>query len=482
MRVSFYTLGCKVNQYETQMMRELFEAAGYEAVDEEEAADICIINTCTVTNLSDRKSRQRIRRVKKKNRDAVVVVTGCYAQTDAEAVAAIPGVSVIAGNNEKSRIVTFVEEYLAEVRRAEQQKDGGERSADWAMEEKQETREIQELQEIQGIQGIHVLPYEALTDYEEGGSITYMDSRTRAYIKIQDGCDRFCSYCIIPYARGRVRSRGVEDIVREAEGLIERGFREIVLTGINTALYGSDLCDEGLQEDGGEPRGVEIAVKAISEIDGDFRIRLSSLEPNVIDEETARRLGKYPKLCPHMHLSLQSGSDSILRRMNRRYDVDAYRRIVEIFRKQDSGFAVTTDIIVGFPGETEEEFSESLRAAQEIGFCKVHVFKYSRRNGTPAAAMEAQIPEEVKSQRAGDMIRLAERVSREFFLGNTGTVRRVLFERYDPARRMLTGLTDNYIHTYCRAEPAEAEKLLNRFGDVLLEELYEDGVRGSIMG
>ena len=249
MRVSFYTLGCKVNQYETQMLRERFADAGYETVGEDDPADIYIINTCTVTNLSDRKSRQRIRRVKKKNDQAVIVVTGCYAQTDAEAVAKIPGVSVVAGTNEKTRIVEFVEDFLRSRRSETDGTQGrGARTED-----------------------IHVLSYEELTEYEEAGGITSMDSRTRAYIKIQEGCDRFCSYCIIPYARGKVRSRALKEVTEEARNLVAAGFKEIVLTGINTALYGQDWKEEdGLS-------GVEKAVAAISAIEGDFRIRLSSL-------------------------------------------------------------------------------------------------------------------------------------------------------------------------------------------------------------
>ena len=452
MKVSFYTLGCKVNQYETQMLRERFADAGYETVGEDDPADIYIINTCTVTNLSDRKSRQRIRRVKKMNGDAVIVVTGCYAQTDAEAGAAIPGVSVVAGTNEKAHIVEFVEDYLR--RRDHDGEQGSRRS------EKAE---------------IHVLDYENLTGYEETGCITSMDSRTRAYIKIQEGCDRFCSYCIIPYARGKVRSRELGEIVAEARNLVNAGFKEIVLTGINTALYGYD------REEKSGRRGVEAAVAAISGIEGDFRIRLSSLEPNVVDEETARRLTAYPKLCPHMHLSLQSGSDSVLRRMNRRYDIEAYQRIVSVFRQSDPLFAVTTDIIAGFPGETEEEFQESLETIRRIGFSRVHAFRYSARRGTAAAVMPDQISGTVKSLRMEKLISLAEEEAQRFFLKNIGTRRRVLFERYDAGESMLNGFTDNYIHVYCSVPQDQAEKYLNGFAFVLLKEIHEDGLLGEIV-
>ncbi len=475
MKVSFYTLGCKVNQYETQMIRERFESAGYETVEKEEQADICIINTCTVTNLSDRKSRQRIRRVRDRNENALIVVTGCYAQTNAETAASIPGVSIVVGTNEKSRIVDFVEEFLNRHRETGFYGGSPDRQDGGGTEKTVRT-------DPEGPAEMHVLSYGQLTEYEESGSITYMDSRTRAYIKIQDGCDRFCSYCIIPYARGHVRSRRIGEIVNEAKELIARGFHEIVLTGINTALYGVDLTEEEIlsSSDTGL-RGIEAVVSAVSELEGEFRIRLSSLEPNVIDEDTARRLNRYPKLCPHMHLSLQSGSDTVLARMNRRYDMDTYRRIVDIFRERDPNFAVTTDIIAGFPGETEEEFEESLRAVREIGFCRVHAFRYSRRSGTKADRMKDQIGGAIKNARVGALIREGEQSAEKFFRGNIGSVRRVLFERYHRDTSLLTGLTDNYISVYCPAQPEEAESLLNRFSDVKLERLYEDGMSGTIV-
>ncbi len=494
MKVSFYTLGCKVNQYETELLREQFAAAGYDTADTEGPADIYIINTCTVTNLSDRKSRQRIRRVKKENEDAVIVVTGCYAQTDAEAVARIPGVSVVAGTNEKARLVEFVEDYL-------RRQEGG----------------------------VHVLPYEELNEYEELGSLTSMNERTRAYIKIQEGCDRFCSYCIIPFARGKVRSRELSAIVGEAEGLVRNGFREIVLTGINTALYGVDFDDTSLLVEGetgnsvrncSESRdkaemaelkenkeeifggekyqmgndgdangtakkraisGIERVVAAVSGIDGDFRIRLSSLEPNVIDAETAQRLMTYPKLCHHMHLSVQSGSDTVLKRMNRRYDTADYRKIVDVFRDKDPHFGVTTDIIVGFPAETEAEFEKSLEIVRQVRFSKVHAFRYSKRNGTKAAQMEEQISGVVKARRMERMLRLAEETAQSFFEECIGDVRRVLFERYLPETSVVEGFTDNYIHTYCLVSHREAELLTGQFADVRLDGLMGEGMKGTIL-
>lgn len=446
--VSFYTLGCKVNQYETQMLKERFSEAGYDIAGEEEYADIYIINTCTVTNLSDRKSRQYIRRMKKINPDSVIAVTGCYAQTDPEAAAEIDGVCIVAGTNEKSELVKFVEDYISE---------NGQKRVNVAS---------------------HIIPYDELSEYEETGIITSMDSRTRAYIKVQEGCDRFCSYCIIPYARGKVRSRRLEDIVSEARQLIDNGFKELVLTGINTALYGTDTeADErGL-------RGVESLIAAINELDGDFRIRLSSLEPNVVDVDTVRALAKYDKLCHHMHLSIQSGSDTVLKRMNRRYNYADYLEIVAVMKETDANYAITTDIIVGFPGETDEEFEESLSAVNEVGFSGVHVFRYSKRRGTKAADMKDQIDGNKKNARSSRLIDAASDAAIKFNERNTGTVRRVLFEKIDEETGMLEGHSDNYIKVYCSPDvgQADASALLDGFADVYLEKLYKDGMTGRIV-
>lgn len=435
MKASFYTLGCKVNQYETQVLREQFAKAGYEITGEDEVADIYVINTCSVTNLSDRKSRQKIRHLRRLNSDAVIVVTGCYAQTAPEEVAEIEGVSVIAGANEKAHIVDFVEKYL---------------------KDRQEST--------------HVLPYEELDTYIETGSITFMESRVRAFIKIQEGCDRFCSYCIIPYARGKVRSRRLDDIVKEAKGLIESGCKEIVLTGINAALYGKDFEDS--------PCGIDAVVAAISRIEGDFRIRLSSLEPNVVDVAAAKKLTMFPKLCSHMHLSIQSGSDTVLKRMNRIYNTSEYEKIASVFKDQDPNYGLTTDIIVGFPGETEEEFKETLEASKKIGFSKIHIFKYSVRNGTAAADMPDQINGSVKAERSEKLSILADELAHRFYEANAKTVRRVLFERVDEETGMLTGYTDNYIKTYCKREDLHAEEPEGKFAYIKLEKPFKDGMTG----
>jgi threonylcarbamoyladenosine tRNA methylthiotransferase MtaB len=438
--VSFYTLGCKVNQYETQMLKERFSEAGYDIAGEEEFADIYIINTCTVTNLSDRKSRQYIRRMKKINPDAVIAVTGCYAQTDPETASEIEGVCIVAGTNEKAELVKYVEEYI--------EKNGKTRSS------------------VES----HILPYEELSEYEDTGIITSMDSRTRAYIKVQEGCNRFCSYCIIPYARGKVRSRRLDEIVEEARQLVSNGFKELVLTGINTALYGTE--NEGL-------KGIESLVAAISDIEGEFRIRLSSLEPNVVDADTVRNLMKYDKLCHHMHLSVQSGSDSVLKRMNRNYSYEDYLKIVSALKEADENYAITTDIIVGFPGETEEEFQKSIYAVNEVGFSAVHTFRYSKRRGTKAADMPDQIDGNTKNRRSEQLIQVSAKATRTFNVRNIGTVRRVLFEKFDDEKGMLEGHTDNYIKVYCIAD--DSHQFLDNFADIYLDSLYEDGILGKII-
>lgn len=443
--VSFVTLGCKVNQYETEMMKEQFADHDYQVLPDGEGADVVVINTCSVTNLSDRKSRQSIRRMQRKKPDSLVVVTGCYAQTDADSLARMDGVCIIAGTNVKSRIVEYVEDYLL--------KHGTER----------------------GEKDIYVLDREELKTYEDAGMIRDMDARTRVFIKVEEGCDRFCSYCIIPYARGSVRSRALADVVAEVKRLVEEGYKEIVLTGINTALYGSDFPEA---ETGGKT-GIECLLDALDRLQGDFRIRLSSLEPNVIQQDVIMRLRQYKKLCPHMHLSLQSGSDSVLKRMNRRYSAREYMDLVRELRSMDPCYAVTTDIIVGFPGETEEEFADSLRMVQEAGFSRVHAFKYSRRNGTAAARMQDQIDGTVKQTRSEELIRCADRQTEAFFLANREQVRRVLFEKMDPDGWM-EGYTDNYIRVYLRPDEEE-EKYLGEFADVCLKDLFRDGMRGEIV-
>ncbi|MDD7718780.1 MAG: tRNA (N(6)-L-threonylcarbamoyladenosine(37)-C(2))-methylthiotransferase MtaB [Eubacteriaceae bacterium] len=431
MKVAFHTLGCKVNQYETEALKEQFKTDGYEIVSEDDFADVYVINTCTVTNMSDRKSRQYIRKMKRVNPSAVVAVTGCYVQVSPEEVAAIEDVDVVAGTNEKHKLLRYIEEY---------------RTA----EKKQ----------------YHVKDYEELTEYISNGIVTSMESRTRAYIKIQEGCNRFCSYCVIPYARGKVRSRNPEEIIEEARGLIEQDFKEIILTGINTALYGEDT----------EMGGIEPLIARLNALDGDFRIRLSSLEPTVINAEYVKRLLQYDKLCPHLHLSVQSGADHVLSLMNRRYSRDEYLEIVKVLKDFDPLYGITTDIIAGFPEETEEDFRDSLRIIDQVGFCKVHAFKYSQRRGTVAAEMKGQIPGPEKNRRSQMLIEKAEESAQLFYKRCEGATRRVLFEEYADDCEMITGYTDNYIKVYV----AGNEEMLNNFYDVKLIEEYKDGMKGEL--
>ena len=364
LKIAFYTLGCKVNQYETEALKEEFARAGYQVTGEDDVADIYVINTCTVTNLADRKSRQYIRRMKRRSPEAVIAVTGCYAQTKPAEVASVEGVDIVAGNGEKNEIRKYIEDFI-------------------------NRREAQEKKDRHKL--CMVTPCEELTEYKSSGIITSMESRTRAYIKIEEGCNRFCSYCMIPYARGPVRSRSMEEIIREAKTLIDKGFKELILTGINTALYGAER--DGLN--GCEPcvngvakpvpdSGIEPLIRALSDIPGDFRIRLSSLEPTVINAEYVKGLLKYEKLCRHLHLSIQSGSDEVLAKMNRHYTVKEYMDIVNVLKDFDSLYGITTDIIAGFPGETEAAFGETLAAVDAAGFCRVHCFRYSKRSGTKA--------------------------------------------------------------------------------------------------
>lgn len=442
MKIAFHTLGCKVNQYETEVLMEKFRQSGHDIVGETDLADVYVVNTCTVTHVSDRKSRQYIRRMKGKNPDAVVAVTGCYVQVSPEEVASLPEVDIIAGTNEKNNLVKYVEEYIDK-------------------KEKQ----------------MHVLSYNELVYYEETGTITSMELKTRAYIKIQEGCNRFCSYCIIPYARGRVRSRKPSEVLKEAASLLNAGFKEIVLTGINTALYGtepefeSDIDDEYA----GSLYGIEQIIYLIDKLEGDFRIRLSSLEPTVVDKDYVARLLEYKKLCHHLHLSIQSGSDNVIALMNRKYSRKDYLEIVDVLRSADPYYGITTDIIAGFPGETEEDFEDSLSICDEAQFLRVHGFPYSVRKGTPAADMK-QVPDQIKKERTKRLLDKGDEASKNFMLSNKGSVRPVLFEEYLEEEGLMTGYTDNYIKVYVNT----SDDLSNTFADVKLGGLMKDGLEGEI--
>ncbi|MBQ8038990.1 MAG: tRNA (N(6)-L-threonylcarbamoyladenosine(37)-C(2))-methylthiotransferase MtaB [Lachnospiraceae bacterium] len=386
-KVAFLTLGCKVNSYETEAMQALLVTAGATLVEFHEVADIYVVNTCSVTNMADRKSRQMLHRAKKNNPDAIVVAAGCYAQTADEDAMKETGIDVVIGNNQKKQIVEILEQYMSGV------------------ENKR-------------------LEIDKETEYENLCLDTQVE-HTRAYIKIQDGCNQFCSYCIIPYARGRIRSRNPQDVVEEVKRLAASGYQEVVLTGIHLSSYGRTSYEK-LTEESGQPL-LEL-IQQINEVDGIERIRLGSLEPRIITEEFVKTLCKCEKVCPHFHLSLQSGSDTVLKRMNRKYTTKEYAESVDILKKYYGAPAITTDIIVGFPQETEEEFKETLEFAKQIGFSKIHVFKYSRRKGTVADKMSGQVPEQIKTERSERLMALEADLGeayRELFLGKRAFV---LFE------------------------------------------------------
>ena len=470
MKIAFHTLGCKVNQYESEAMAQAFRRQGHEIVGEGDFADVYVINTCTVTAIADRKSRQYIRLMKRVNPDSVIAVTGCYVQIDPEKVAAIEGVDIITGTNEKHSIPGYVEEFLAE--------------RDKAGTEESPTAKASPVGEDAGPRRcIH--PLGDLSEYEDSGIVTSAEGRTRAYIKIEDGCDRFCSYCVIPYARGPVRSRPLGEIVEEARRLIGEGYREIVLTGINTALYGTESRSgrgegDSSGKDEGAPSGIEPVIAALDSLEGDFRIRLSSLEPAVVNADFVERLFVYDKLCHHLHLSAQSGSDRILAAMNRPYTREEYLEIVRTTRRFDPGYGISTDIIVGFPGEEEKDAEDSRDLIRRCAFCRTHVFRYSPRPKTKAAEIEGQISGKVKGQRSDMLMAAGEEAASDFFRMNRGTVRRVLFEEYLASEGFLTGFTDNYIRVYVPCDPDEGERLRNRFAHVFLEKDHQDGMMGRI--
>lgn len=422
--VALYNLGCKVNSYEVEVMRQMLQEKGYGIVSFDEIADIYIVNTCTVTNIADRKSRQMLHRARQLNPDAVVVAVGCYVQTGRKTVEQDVNIDLAIGNNRKKDIVAILEEYL----RGKRHKT---------------------------LQGTTIPDIAHTYEYEEM-QLKRTAEHTRAYIKIQDGCNQFCSYCAIPIARGRVRSRREEDVLREVRGLAQAGYLEVVLTGIHISSYGIDFAEEeggdaGRKSAGpprydGRSRLVEL-IERVHEIPGLQRIRLGSLEPRVITPETAKRLAALPKLCPHFHLSLQSGCDATLKRMNRRYTTGEYYKSVETLRECFTEPAITTDVIVGFPGETEEEFARTRDFLEKVRFYEMHVFKYSRRAGTVAASLPDQVPEPVKAARSAELLALRERQSLEFRRRYLGKEAWVLLEemREIGGRTYCIGHTGDYV-------------------------------------
>ncbi len=434
-KAAIHNLGCKVNSYEAEAMQQLLEEAGYEIVPFEPGADVYIINTCSVTNIADRKSRQMLHKAKKMNPRAIVAAVGCYAQTGREKLEKDPAVDLILGNNRKKNIV----ESLAEFEASRGPGEAGRGPEDTHLPEEVQTAKS----DVIDINS--PCPYEDL-------SIAGTAEHVRVYIKVQDGCNQFCSYCIIPYARGRVRSRSVEDVLREVETLAASGYQEMVLTGIHLSSYGTDLP-------GGEESLLTL-IEAVHGVEGVRRIRLGSLEPRIITEEFARRLSELPKICPHFHLSLQSGCGETLKRMNRRYTPEEYKEKCDLLRKYFRAPALTTDVIVGFPGETEEEFEESCRFVEDIHFYETHIFPYSRRKGTRADAMEGQLSEAVKKARSERLLALTAQRAEEYERAMLGSTLEVLLEEKLAAggREYLLGHSREYIRA---AVPAESGYKVN---------------------
>ena len=408
MKAALHNLGCKVNAYETEAMQQILEEAGYEIVPFSEYADVYVINTCSVTNMADRKSRQMLHRAKKQNPDAIVVGAGCYVQTKEAQALVDESIDIVIGNNKKHELVPLLREYEASHRKMACVAD--------INHEKQAYEEL---------------------------SLSRTAEHTRAFIKVQDGCNQFCTYCIIPIARGRVRSRELPDVLQEIRTLAKSGYREVVLTGIHLSSYGVDNGESLLH-----------LIEAVHELEGIERIRLGSLEPRIVTDAFAKRLSELPKICPHFHLSLQSGCDTVLSRMNRRYDTAEYEVGCALLRRYFEHPAITTDVIVGFPGETDEEFETTERYLERIHFYEMHIFQYSRREGTKAAAMPDQVPEAVKKERSEKLLALGHRMSEEFrryYLGRQVTA--LLEEEflYD-GKRYYTGYTKEYVKVAVETE------------------------------
>lgn len=451
--VALHNLGCKVNGYEMDVMQQMLQEKGYKIVPFDEWADIYIVNTCTVTNIADRKSRQMLHKARKMNPEAVVVAAGCYVQTGKEDVMKDAGVDLAVGNNKKKELVAILEKYMEEsankkFRKANEKTN--EKTMDISWNDKT-------LDDTTVIDIGNTKEFEDMQLKETSGN-------TRAYIKIQDGCNQFCSYCIIPYARGRVRSRKEEDVLTEIEGLSKKGYKEVVLTGIHISSYGTDLGGSNLLT----------LIKSIHEVEGIERIRLGSLEPGIISVEFASELHKLPKFCPHFHLSLQSGCDETLKRMNRKYTSGEYYEKVKLLRSIFDDPAITTDIIVGFPGETEEEFEITREFLKKIKLYEMHIFKYSKRKGTRAAEMKDQVPDGKKAERSNLLLSLEKEYSGEYRAGYIGKEEEVLFEeeRLIDGRLYQTGHTKQYIRAAKQTEESLSNRLVKgKFVGFLQEDL-----------
>ncbi|MBN3556194.1 tRNA (N(6)-L-threonylcarbamoyladenosine(37)-C(2))-methylthiotransferase MtaB [Fictibacillus nanhaiensis] len=401
--VAFHTLGCKVNHYETEAIWQLFQAEGYERTDFDSTADVYVINTCTVTNTGDKKSRQVIRRAIRKNPDAVICVTGCYAQTSPAEIMAIPGVDVVVGTQDRSKMLTYIQQY------------------------KEERMPINGVSNIMKARVYEELDVPAFTD------------RTRASLKIQEGCNNFCTFCIIPWARGLLRSRKPEDVLSQAQQLVDSGYKEIVLTGIHTAGYGEDMKDYSF---------AKLLDDLDKNISGLKRIRISSIEASQISDEVIEVMGRSDKVVPHLHIPLQSGSNTVLQRMRRKYSMEMFGERLGRLKEALPGLAITSDVIVGFPGETEEEFMETYRFIEKHKFMELHVFPYSKRTGTPAAKMEDQVPEDIKNERVHKLISLSDQLAKEYASNYEDTVVEVIPEeafKEDPTSKLYVGYTPNYL-------------------------------------
>ena len=432
-KVAFYTLGCKVNQYETEAMLEMFKKDGYTQVDSEDFADVYVINTCTVTHMSDRKSRQYIRRMKKKNPDAIIAVVGCYSQVSPEEILDIEEVNLVMGTNERRQIVEEIKKIDTK------------------------NNKISTVDDIMKVRAFEEI------------EISQANGRTRAFIKIQDGCDRFCTYCIIPYARGgKVRSRDLESIVAEVKKLVANGYKEVVLTGIHVASYGKDIKDENAN--------LLTVIKTINEIDGIERIRLSSVEPVLFTDEFVSEVSKMEKVCPHYHLSLQSGCDETLKRMNRRYTTAEYKEIVDRLRENIPNVAITTDVIVGFPGETNDEFSKTYEFLKDIELSQMHIFKYSPRKGTPASTMDNQIDPQMKQFRSDKLLNLNKENFEKFAGKFIGQEVDVLFEQ-SISENTYEGLTPNYIRVVVNSDKDIHGEILK----VKLTDIKDEYVEGTLV-
>ncbi len=461
--VALHNLGCKVNSYELDVVQQMLQENGYNIVPFDEIADIYIVNTCTVTNIADRKSRQMLHRAKAKNPDAIVVAIGCYVQTGKEDVVLDDCIDLAIGNNRKKEIISIIEAFL------------------------QERGMLQAPARVdKTLRDTTIIDVNNTYEYEEM-TLKKTAEHTRAYIKIQDGCNQFCTYCIIPYARGRVRSRHVEDILQEIKGLAANGYQEIVLTGIHISSYGIDfekeawedgksveaLKSEGRHDYSGASKLIDL-IERIHEVEGLQRIRIGSLEPRIITEEFAKRLASLPKVCPHFHLSLQSGCDATLRRMNRHYTAEEYLHSVELLRQAFGRPAITTDVIVGFPQETEEEFACTKAFLEKVGFYEMHIFKYSKRKGTIAAGMSGQVPDSKKAERSNILLELEKQQSKEFRSFYVGKETEVLFEE----SKQINGKQYQVGHTmdYVKVAVETDENWSNQLRKVTIQDFLTDEI------